>query len=201
MMLRNKADFLEYLNKAADLVFLSLLWLLGSLPVVTLGASFSALCHAVHRVIRLERGTAFAEFKKAYRAVLKPAVLYLLLSLAAALAVGLPLFLLAPFYSGQAVYQFYQVSGGFLFLFLLLLSLRFYALLGGSAAPLREGLANALPRSPAQLLAGLPVAALLALFLLFIIWYPPLVLILPSVFAWITVRWCVPKTETPPAEE
>lgn len=195
-MLRNKAIFLEYFNKAADLVILSLLWLAGSLPLVTAGASFAALCHAVQRVIRQERGTAFAEFKAAYCAVLKPAVLYQLLSGAAVLAVGVPLVLLYPVSSGQAVYQFYQVSGSFLLVFLLLISLRFYALPACRGTTLRARFAQALPGSPAALLPGLLVAAALALFVLFVLWYPPLILILPSVSAWITVRWCIPSAET-----
>lgn len=198
-MLRNKSILLEYFNKAADLVILSLLWLAGSLPLVTAGASFSALCHAVHRVLRLERGTAFAEFKAAYCAGLKTSVLYQLLTTAAVLAVGVPLFLLSPFYSGWPVYQFYQVSGGFLLVFLLLLSLRFYAFPSPQGATLRQRFAQALPASPAALLPGLAVAAALAAFALFIVWYPPLVLILPAVSAWITVRWCIPSAD--PSEE
>ena len=44
------------LNKAADMVVLSVLWCLCSLPLLTLGASSAALYHTAVKVIRQNRG-------------------------------------------------------------------------------------------------------------------------------------------------
>ncbi len=59
--------FYTYTGKAFDLMVVSILWVLGSLPVVTAGASCSALYAAVSRSVRRDTGTAAAQFWKAYR--------------------------------------------------------------------------------------------------------------------------------------
>ncbi len=55
------------LNKIADCCFLSVLWLVFSLPVVTLGASSTALYFAVVKVVRGEQGHVWQQFYDAFR--------------------------------------------------------------------------------------------------------------------------------------
>lgn len=59
--------FYTYTGKIFDLMVVSVLWLFGCLPVVTAGASCSALYTAVSRSVRRDTGTAAAQFWKAYR--------------------------------------------------------------------------------------------------------------------------------------
>lgn len=59
--------FYTYTGKIFDLMVVSVLWVLGSLPIVTVGASCSALYAAVSRSVRRDTGTAAAQFWKAYR--------------------------------------------------------------------------------------------------------------------------------------
>ena len=67
-------SFYHYTGKACDIMILSLLWLLGSLPVITIGASFSALYAASSRSIRQNIGTVFSEYWKSYRREMKSSI-------------------------------------------------------------------------------------------------------------------------------
>ena len=73
------------LTAAIDIVTAGLLWLLCSLPLVTLGAASTALYYAVVKCIRHERGGLTKSFFKAFRRDFKTATLCWLLFLAAGL--------------------------------------------------------------------------------------------------------------------
>ena len=62
-----EGTFYTYTGKIFDLIAVSVLWVLGCLPIVTAGASCSALYAAVSRSVRRDTGTAAAQFWKAYR--------------------------------------------------------------------------------------------------------------------------------------
>lgn len=66
--------FYTYTGKIFDLMAVSVLWALGSLPIVTFGASCSALYAAVSRSVRRDTGTAASQFWKAYRRDLRDSV-------------------------------------------------------------------------------------------------------------------------------
>lgn len=60
-----------FLNKAGNIILASLLWLVGCVPVVTIGVSTSALYYCVTKSIRSERGYVWSEFWTAYKGCLK----------------------------------------------------------------------------------------------------------------------------------
>lgn len=57
-----------FLEKTGQLIELSVLWLLGCVPVVTAGVSTAALYYAVVKSVRRGRGKAAGEFWRSYRA-------------------------------------------------------------------------------------------------------------------------------------
>lgn len=59
--------FYAFTSKLVDVVVLSLLWLVGCLPVVTIITSTSSMYHVAVQCIRYDRGSIFTEFKEAYR--------------------------------------------------------------------------------------------------------------------------------------
>ena len=67
------------LNKFCDILILSILWMLFSLPVVTLGASSAALYHSVHKVLLNGEGYVFSTFWNSFRTNLKQGVLLTLI--------------------------------------------------------------------------------------------------------------------------
>lgn len=70
----NNAGNLESgFTKIIDTIILSLLWLLCSIPVFTIGAASSALYYAYHKAIRQDRGHACKTFFGAFKANFKQA--------------------------------------------------------------------------------------------------------------------------------
>lgn len=56
-----------FLDKVGQLIVLSVLWLLGCLPVITIGTSTAALYYAVMKSVRRDRGSAMKEFLGSYK--------------------------------------------------------------------------------------------------------------------------------------
>lgn len=80
-MFRQEGTFVSIVNRIADMVILSVLWCVCSLPLITIGASSAALYHTIVKVIRQDRGYAFSTFTASFRSNLKqtlaPTLLYL----------------------------------------------------------------------------------------------------------------------------
>ena len=72
----------EVLSGLIDLIVAGLLWILCSLPVVTLGASTTALYYAVVKCVRHNRGRLSPTFFQAFRSNFRQATLIWLLMLA-----------------------------------------------------------------------------------------------------------------------
>ena len=56
----------QFLMKVTDCFFISILWLLTSIPIITAGASTVALYHTVDKVVRKEEGKIWKTFWKAF---------------------------------------------------------------------------------------------------------------------------------------
>lgn len=55
------------LSKIFDICYLSILWLICSIPIVTIGASTTALYYGIVKVVRHERGYITKEFFKSFK--------------------------------------------------------------------------------------------------------------------------------------
>jgi len=75
---------MHYVIKIFDCMCLSVLWLLFSLPVITAGASATALYAAIYHYIRREEGHMWKTFRDAFRENLKRSTLVWLVVLAVA---------------------------------------------------------------------------------------------------------------------
>lgn len=60
-------DIIRGLNKVIDCLWLSILWICFTLPVITIGVSTTSLYHTVHKVIIGDEGYVWQEFTKAFR--------------------------------------------------------------------------------------------------------------------------------------
>ena len=71
----------RFLSRVLDILKLNFLWILGSLPVFTIGASTTALYYTVHKSIRGDRGyttrTFFGAFRDNYKAPTLPYLIWL----------------------------------------------------------------------------------------------------------------------------
>lgn len=77
-----------FLEKLGQLLLLSLLWLLGSLPIVTLGTSTTALYYAVIKAVRRGQGKPASEFWLSYKANLGRGIAVTVTVLVLALLLG-----------------------------------------------------------------------------------------------------------------
>ena len=66
-MFSYNSKFSQTVNQIIDCFALSLLWILTSLPLVTIGASTTALYHTVDRVFRREEGGIWKEYWRVFR--------------------------------------------------------------------------------------------------------------------------------------
>lgn len=73
---------MRWIIRIFDCMCLSVLWLAASLPVITAGASTTALYVAIHRCIRLEEGSLWKTFWQAFRENFKRSSLCWLIALA-----------------------------------------------------------------------------------------------------------------------
>lgn len=58
---------MRFLGKTFDVMILCLLWAVFSIPLITIGASTTALYYATVKVIRRDRGYLFKEFWKSFK--------------------------------------------------------------------------------------------------------------------------------------
>lgn len=90
-LLRPDSGLMITMNQLTDCIFLSLFWILGCFPVVTIGASFAALYDSVYRDFRKGDKHPWKRFLHTFRGSWKAGIVPTLLFLAvlAALAKGL----------------------------------------------------------------------------------------------------------------
>ena len=65
------SPIMQTLNKIVDCFFLSVLWIVFSLPLVTFGASTTALYYTINKVIRHDRSSLWKEFWGAFKSNFK----------------------------------------------------------------------------------------------------------------------------------
>lgn len=184
-----KNDLWRTVSVITDVCGLSFLWVLTSLPIVTVGPATAALYFAVVRHVRRREDGAFAAFFRSFRLNLRQGVL-------AALAVLLPAFLLQLGWrvcrAAAAVIPYgYAVLAGYSLLMVLPLGVVLYLfpLLGRFTFSLGDLFRTAarltLAHFPATvILAALTVAAAM-LCLQFVL---PL-FFLPALVAWVSSLW------------
>ena len=62
---------MQLLNKIIDCIFLSILWVIFSIPIITIGASTSALYYTANKAIRNSRGYVWQQFWKGFKSSFK----------------------------------------------------------------------------------------------------------------------------------
>lgn len=70
------------MSKLAECMILSILWFVFSLPVITFGASTSALYYSVVKVVRKDEGSALKDFWHSFKSNFKQSIFVSLLTLA-----------------------------------------------------------------------------------------------------------------------
>lgn len=85
-ILGTEGPIFGFLDKAGQLIGLSVVWILGCMPLVTVASSTTALYYAVIKSIRRDYGSAMQEFWQSYRRNLKRGIpITMVMALTAAL--------------------------------------------------------------------------------------------------------------------
>lgn len=80
--------FFTVLSKICDIIFLSVIWAILCIPIITIGPANTAMYYATVKVIRKERGYLFREFFKSFRLNFKRgAIIGLVLTLITAIMI------------------------------------------------------------------------------------------------------------------
>lgn len=69
------SPIMQSINKITDCAILSLLWLVFSIPIVTIGASTTALYYTINKVIRHNRSHVWREFWSSFKSNFKQSTL------------------------------------------------------------------------------------------------------------------------------
>lgn len=178
---------IDILNTIADWVLLSILFVIGSLPVITIPTSFAAACHVMSRVLIGGKDSVIPEFFRAYKRHFKRITMMFLVNIAALLILIVPLYYLYPFYSELFIFQTYEISLFFLIMLNIAVGLRSLVLMAVKDMTWRESLciAGSLMKNPVYSI----ILVLFTLLMLFVdILYPPMLCITPSLLAWVTLK-------------
>lgn len=73
--MRMDGPITTFLTKLCDLFIVSLFWLIGCIPIITIGTSTASLYYAVVKVIRKDTGYLYKEFLHAYKDNLKTGII------------------------------------------------------------------------------------------------------------------------------
>lgn len=66
---------LSIVNTAVDMLILGIFWFVTSIPLVTIGASTTAVYYTVNKCIRNKKSYAYVEYWKAFKSNLKKSTL------------------------------------------------------------------------------------------------------------------------------
>lgn len=113
------------IEQVIDVAYLSILWLIFSIPVITIGASTTALYYTATKVIRHRRGYMFREFWRGFKSNFKQSTCIWLIYLAGILVLLADIRIMKLF-GGGTVINFMQYS--FAMLMVILTAIVIYAL-------------------------------------------------------------------------
>jgi len=173
---------MQVVNRICDMVYLSLLWVVCSIPLVTIGLSTAALYHTHVNVFEEGEGnitkTFFRSFKQSWKQALPLGAIFVLLS-------AFCLFVMLGTSIGEEVYLTGFVVSFVLLLQLVLFQIYLYPLIGHFYLTVPQ-----LLRMAFQIICMHPIKSLLLVIFYIIvvtavIFYPPLAMIVPAGYVWI----------------
>jgi len=187
------SPLMQGLNKIINCAYLSLLWLIFSIPLVTIGASTTALYYTTNKVIRNNRGYVFQQFWHSFKTSFKQSTIIWLIYVVIALVL---------YYDGEIMLVLTENSGFgttanlFFKAMLILISTWLVYVLAYIArfeAPLKTIAKNAAFMAIRHLPKTLLIMLIFAV-VAFAVWFMPiLIIIMPTLGAWI-ISYFMEKT-------
>lgn len=115
--------FFSIVNKMIDYIFVSLLWLIFSIPIITIGVSTTALYYTTNKVIRNGRGEILPEFWGCFRSCFKQSTYFWILFLGAFSLIYMDIMIIAKMFESEVIQMIYKgiFFGAFFFCFFCML--------------------------------------------------------------------------------
>lgn len=177
--------FSQGMNKLVNIFFISVLWLVWCVPIVTVGASTTAMYYTVNKVLRHNRSYVFKEFWSAFKSNFKQSTILWLILLAVGALMSVDAYIMKAFYeAGSEIGKMYVVFY-ILILFEIIYSIYIFANLARFENTNKQIVKNAAIMSIAHLPWSLLMLALLALVVFLDLLLPPLIIVLPAVYMWL----------------
>lgn len=204
----------RFIGKFFDIMILNVLWFVCSIPIVTIGASTTAVYYVTLKLVRDEEGATIKSFFKSFKENFKQSTIIWLLMLAAGAVIGFDMYFFLMMQTEASTFRTVMISifGGFGILYLFIglfvfpLQSRFYN-------PVKRTLFNAFFMSVRHFLQTIGMLAInigipfLALFVapilqpvLFLFGFPLLAFINSYIFAVIFEKYMPEKDEEPDRE-
>lgn len=117
----------RFIGKFCDVMILNVLWVLCSIPVVTIGASTTAVYYVTLKLVRDEEGPTIRSFFKSFKENFRQATIIWLIMLAAGCLLGFDLYFFLEIQITPSVLRTVMLAifGGFLMIYLFVLMLVF----------------------------------------------------------------------------
>ena len=175
----------SFLGKVADVMIVSALWLLCSLPIFTIGASTSALYYTMNKSVRHNRGYAWQEFFHAFKDNFKQGTIIWLIALGSYLLIAVDYYLVVQL--GEHL----PMGNVFLVVFLIILIITTVGVIyvfpyiarfeNGTKQAIKNSLLMAIANLPRTILAVIIFAAALVAFVLI----PVMSIFIPGIYMYL----------------
>ncbi len=125
----------RFMGKFCDILLLNILWTLCSIPIVTIGASTTAVYYVTLKLVRDEEGPTVRSFFRSFKENFKQATVIWLILLVAGLLIGFDLYFFLMLRTGASAFRTVMVAifGAFALIYLFIalfifpLQARFYS--------------------------------------------------------------------------
>ena len=176
------------LGKMCDCMVLSILWCICSLPIVTVGASTTALYYAVNKSVRYNRGYAYKEFFRAFKSNFKQSTIVWLINLALLLFGAYDCYILYQLQDAISGAKIIAVVIVALMVFLSIWMIYVYPYMARFALSTKALMKNCLIIALINFWWSLLLLVLFAVVIIAFVFLPPIALLLPVIYMVIANR-------------
>lgn len=176
--------FSKFMTKLVDMVILSVLFVISSIPVITIGAAGCGLYYSMNKSIRHNRGYVSAEFWNGFKSNFKVATPIWLFSLAGYLLMAADLYLVTHLMSGGA-YSALTIVFIVITIFLTAWNLYTFPYISRFENTRRESMGNAGRIAIAELPWTICLVIVWVLCILVCYLFFPVVVIVPAIYAYV----------------
>lgn len=177
--------FFQGFNKVVDCFYISILWVIFCIPVVTAGAATTAMYYTVHKVLRGSRGYVWSSFWSSFKSNFKQSTIMWLICLVAWVIMYFDSYLMRQMLEQENKLGFLYYVFVVLMAFLILWGTYIFTYTARFSNTIKHIMKNsaiiAVANLPRTLLVG--VILLVSYFLIYIM--PVLILLIPGLTMWL----------------